>query len=187
MTTFTMRRATALAAVAVAFASVVASATPIIIGPWAFNHLLCSSSRCFGNVSSVTGEEIVNQGNLIGFWQDIVAADGYGSVCTVNGIDGHFGSRTEANTKAWQAAFDVPGLAALQADGIVGPHTWTAAQKFVVVDGLDGFTNYQHYDGGVYNIYFEYTVGVMFWDRPSSLTGPILQDSDHPGIGFGTC
>lgn len=164
-----------------------ADATPIELGPWAANHLLCTAARC-PHSTSAHGTAIVHEGNLIGFWQNILSADGYASVCTSNGIDGQYGSRSETNTKSWQAAFDLPGLAALQADGIVGPHTWTAAQQFMSFDGYDGgFTGYWTYHGAVRTIPMYYYFQELFWQRPGGLGGATYLDTDHPGISFTPC
>jgi hypothetical protein len=169
-------------------ASSTAQATPIVLGPWAGNHILCTAARC-PQTTSAHGTAIVNRGNLIGFWQNVVSSDGYGSVCTANGIDGQFGSRSESNTKAWQAAFDLPGVL-LQVDGIVGPHTWSAAYTFMVFEGHDGeavATQYWHYNGAVRDIPVEYYFQDLFWALPSGPTGAFYQDSDHPTIGFSPC
>lgn len=64
-------------------------------------------------------------GDLVGFWQSILWADGRYNQCISrypnNSIDGYFGTNTDVATKTWQNA------AGLGADGSVGPLTWSKA------------------------------------------------------------
>lgn len=64
-------------------------------------------------------------GDLVGFWQAILYADGRYNQCISrypnNSIDGYFGTNTDVATKTWQSA------AGLGADGSVGPLTWSKA------------------------------------------------------------
>ncbi len=64
-------------------------------------------------------------GDLVGFWQAILEADGWYNKCVSrypnNSIDGSFGTNTDSSTRTWQSR---RGLAA---DGSVGPATWTKA------------------------------------------------------------
>jgi peptidoglycan hydrolase-like protein with peptidoglycan-binding domain len=158
--------------------------TTDLFGGWAKNDLLCTAARCTSTTTK-SGVAIIDEGNQVGFWQNILNSDGFASVCTADGIDGQYGSHSESNTIAWQDAFALADV-----DGIVGPETWGYAQTFEIHDGIDGTTVYRHYNGAIRDFQIVYPLTQSFslyWQPPSVLIADGYPGSGHPGISFRTC
>jgi hypothetical protein len=83
-----------------------------------------ASNPAWGNLPPISKAR-GSSGDLVGFWQAILWADGRYNKCVSqypnNSIDRYFGNNTDVSTKNWQSA------AGLSADGSVGPLTWTKA------------------------------------------------------------
>jgi len=87
------------------------AAAHAVVGSWSDNHTLARSGY-------------TNSGNIVRLWQAIVWV---GNTSLGSGfIDGQFGNNTHNQTVNWQLLRMGPN----EDDGIVGPRTWTAAQRF---------------------------------------------------------
>ncbi|MGH8877242.1 MAG: peptidoglycan-binding domain-containing protein [Stackebrandtia sp.] len=97
-------------------------------------------------------------------WQAILAADGY---LTYEGVDGYFGGETAEATKEWQAERGI------EADGLVGPATWAAADDSLMAD--DGTVDYRT-DGK----------GVVVFERADAPDGhyTLVSTADAEGYGW---
>lgn len=103
---------------------------------WALPAAASASGRFVDGTGTVTDDWAneatlcngcaVSQGNYVGMWQLILAADGYLPRAHVDCI---FGPETETATRNWQ------GAARLSADGIVGPETRGFADNWLSTSG----------------------------------------------------
>ncbi|GIM97324.1 peptidoglycan-binding domain-containing protein [Paractinoplanes toevensis] len=75
------------------------------------------------NDEGTLSTSVNNFNGAVWLWQSILIADGF---LSTSGRDCQFGAGTKAATKLWQAAH---GLTGSDADGVVGPKTFTAAGK----------------------------------------------------------
>lgn len=105
-----------------------------------------SYSSSYANLSRMPtlGSGYVTKGNVVGFWQSVLYADGHGNKCTSNspnGIDGYFGSRTKGGTTTWQNRFMGSGAG----DGLVGPKTWSRVFASTVYMGWYEYGNAHEY------------------------------------------
>lgn len=157
---------TALAAVIVMTSP--APAHPIDYLNWKDNHTLCKNCG-------------VDKGNVVGFWQSILVADGIeggGHVPWWCNIDGYFGSYTRGFAKGWQAHYG------LTSDGIVGQHTWNKASAFIEAVKFNG-RNYKYigYETDVYFQILRDKSGNLIWQPAYPREYPYY-DSNHPAITF---
>lgn len=130
------RRRTTLTAIAT-FLIVVLGGTTAYAGSYGSGN---------GNLSAmpVLGLSYTKQGNVVGFWQSILYADGHGNKCTSisnNGIDGYFGNLTRGGTVTWQNHL----MGAGQGDGIVGKNSWNKAFSRTVYNGMHEYGNADEY------------------------------------------
>ncbi|WP_125778019.1 peptidoglycan-binding domain-containing protein [Antribacter gilvus] len=146
----------------------------------------------------VVGLNYVRQGNLVGFWQNILYADSYITKClsvnSLHAIDGHFGSRSHQYTGYWQSHFGLTG------DGIVGPNTWGNMWSRVYASNSslgDGHVHYyKYYDGSFHDISFIRLTTTSAYDHAlegewgfHSKSNPNgdMADLDYPAITFYPC
>lgn len=141
------------------------------------------------------GSGYTTQGNVVGFWLNILYVDVYLSKCTSqssNAIDGHFGSGATQSTKAWQTS----KMGAGAADGYVGPNTWSKAWSLRTYTGFDPVNstyNYLHTGSRGSVDYARYLDGTGFefegeWVFSSHSNPGMGQIRiTWPGITFYTC
>lgn len=128
------------------------------------------------------GSGYTTQGNVVGFWQNILYVDGYLTKCTSQGsnaIDGHFGSGSTASTKAWQTAKMGSGAA----DGYVGPNTWSKVWSLKIEYGYEPVNktyNYGHAGSRGVVSYVRFLAGTGF-----EFEGEwVFKSFSNPGMGF---
>jgi peptidoglycan hydrolase-like protein with peptidoglycan-binding domain len=142
----------------------------------------------------VLGTSYTKQGNVVGFWQSVLYADGHGNQCTsnsANGIDGYFGTRTAGGTTTWQNRF----IGAGAGDGIVGKNTWNRAFQSSVYMGVDdsGHADQYRYAGLNQNVRYvrNYSGGYLpenLWGFTSPSNPAVwFQPFYWPNITFYTC
>ncbi|MDH3261457.1 MAG: peptidoglycan-binding protein [Acidimicrobiia bacterium] len=128
---------------------------------WADEHLLCETCT-------------YDSGNIVGVWQAVLWADGFLGRCGSSGVDGWFGSGTDAATIDWQDAHN------LDDDGMVGSGTWGKADNFVVSLSAKN----AKYDGDDHSYEFYTPGGAWQWDFA---WGAQWNDTGHPTPDFPTC
>ncbi|NMM32418.1 MAG: peptidoglycan-binding protein [Phycicoccus sp.] len=139
----------------------------------------------------VLGVSYVNQGNVVGLWQNILYTDIDITKClsvNPNAIDGHFGTGSRGGTISWQRAHGIG------ADGIVGNGTWTKASQNLVDVGLSEYGTYESYSyvGTIY----DFRLAKLNQDYTPPNTWAFVSVSNPasdwiqfswPGITFYTC
>lgn len=131
---------------------------------WKDNHGMCVNCK-------------VNKGNVVGFWQSILAADAIDTFWYC-GIDGYFGPVTRGSTRAWKTHYG------LNRDGVAGHGAWATADNFVVhvADGR----NY-YYLGYYEEAYFQILRndgGRLIWQPTDFGWDYPYYGSGHPAITF---
>lgn len=144
--------------------STIAMGHPMDGSSWRDEHTLCQSCS-------------INSGRVVGWWQTILWAEGELLKCGSSGIDGAFGSITDAATEEYQ---DDEGLSV---DGVVGEQTWAHAKGKV-----------RHRSGKLYRYqgveHYGYLLlhdsGAWYFDPPAAPSGTYFL-TDHASNSFHKC